>query len=258
MKANRLYNCEKILTNKCLMVVKGLWASMRYSISLNNVDFSYKPLITMVNYNNMGEIDIENIDGDNSINKTMIKVRSKLNDSICGLVSFPMKMAFEKVGNKEEFVTCLVIVSKLGILDVFMASRSGCDFIKYGIDKIMQVELPTGPMDLESAISMIVDLEVPVDTPHDMEIGYYIVEDGSTFFFQDEDGSICRLDQVNSVILGERDHFENDPTSEELFNNHCKIIKQNESEDFSDEDFDLDDDSIAEESEEESESIEWI
>ena len=219
---NNGYNSEKILTKEALLVLKGLWISMRYSISINDVNFSYKPLITMLNYDDNGKIDIENIDGDHSINKTILKIRSLLDDNVCGLLSFPMKMAFEQTGKSEQFVTCLLVVSKLGVLDVFMASRSGCDFIRYGLDKIMSVTLESGPIDLESAISMLVDLETPVKSPYDMDTGYYVVEDGSTFFFQDEDGSISQLDQINSIILGTQDNFINDPVSEDVFIKHIR------------------------------------
>lgn len=266
MTFNKLHNSKSVLTEHSYMILRGIWATMRYSLA--DINFSYKPVLTQMKYDDRGIVEIVKIESADDVLTTLKNSTKHLDDSICMMISFPMIMAQDEIGNNEKLVSCLIVYSKIGILDIFMSSNEGCNFLKYAIDKIRDMDLAE---DIEGALSFYSTIEVPVKCPSDMDHGYFVVEDSSGFFIQDNSNKkVARIDDINSILKGELPKFDTDeeiktlfkekdltPSEmiERMFNERFKFRSK---ENFEDE-FDIDESLIVEEdSEEDSDDSEWI
>lgn len=267
MKFNKLHNSKSVLTEQSYMILRGVWATMRYSLA--DVDFSYKPVLTQLKYDNHGKVDVVKIESEHDDVLTTLRNSTKyLDDSICMMISFPMIMAQDEIGNNEKLVSCLIVYSKIGILDIFMSSNEGCNFLKYAIDKIKDMDMVE---DIESALSFYSTIEVPVTCPSDMDHGYFVVEDSSGFFIQDNSSKkVAKVDDINSILKGELPKFDSDEEIKTLFKDENLTpqemidrmfdvrFKFKIQENFDDE-FNIDESlQIEEDSDEDSDDLEWI
>lgn len=266
MTFNKLHNSKSVLTEQSYMILRGIWATMRYSLA--DVDFSYKPVLTQMKYDNCGTVDVVKIESEDDVLTTLRNSTKHLDESICMMISFPMIMAQDQIGNNEKLVSCLIVYSKIGILDIFMSSNEGCNFLKYAIDKIRDMDLVE---DIEGALSFYSTIEVPVKCPSDIDHGYFVVEDSSGFFIQDNSSKkVARIDDINSILKGEVPKFDSDEEIKTLFNEKNltplemlermfdERSKFRSQENFDDE-FDIDESLIVEEdSDEDSDDLEWI
>ena len=185
------------------------------------------------------------------------------------MASFPILMAQDRIGNNEKLVSCLIVYSKIGILDVFMCSNDGCNFAKNAIDKLHGLGLVE---DFESAIAFYSTIESPVECPSQMDYGYFVVEDETGFFVQDhQNNRVAKIKDLNDLILGKVPDFDNEDEVLGLFETAeispkemlDRLFKKKETkmvDDFDDSDFDIEDDNANtdEDSDEDSDDFEWV
>ena len=228
-------NTKSILSSSALRVLKGLWTTARYSLA--EVDFVYKPLITQMLYDENGDIDIQNIEGEFNVMDCIKKCRDLVDESVCLMLYFPMTMAVEEVGKNESRVTACLILSKIGVLDVFMCSKKGCDFVRFVIDGLVN----NVNVDFEDIIASYASVEEPLSDPLNLDSGYFILENKDNFFIHDDEtGQASNLSAINDVLLGRSDDFE-ETTNKKIKEMFDKLSKKSTKAKEEDIDFDITD-----------------